>query len=78
MDTTLCQPPGGQSQHDLDRHVFPPAKSPADGGINNPDFFFRQTQGMGNLLTILMRPLSGDLDCNASFLIDIAQPGFRL
>ncbi len=71
VDAALVQAPGCQRQHDLHRHILPPAEGPADGGIDHPHLLERQVQRMGNLLLIFVRPLPGDLHRHAPLLIDI-------
>ncbi len=60
LDAALMEVFGCQCQHDLDGHIFPAAKRPADRRVNHPDPVKRQVKGMGDLFLVFMGPLPGD------------------
>ena len=78
VDAALLQPPGGQRQDDLHRHVLAAAERPADGRVAHDDLLLRQAQRVGDLLAVLVYPLAGHDHDDPPQRVDVAQPRFRL
>jgi len=77
-DAALRQPPDGQRQRDLDRHILAAAERAADGRIDDAHLFNGQVERMGNRLAIHMRPLARDLHGDAAVLIEVRDARLRL
>ena len=78
MFALLRESPGGQRHHDLERHVLPAAERSADGGVDDPDPVEVHIQCVGDLLPILMGPLTGHLDGDPVLVVEVGDGGLRL
>ena len=74
----LGQPPDGQRQRDLHRHVLAAAERAADGRVDHAHLFLRDAQRVCDLALVLMRPLPGHLHRDAAFLVQIGHTGLGL
>ena len=70
--------PRGQRQRNLHRHILPPAERAADGRVAHDDLARGQAQGVGDLLLILVHPLTGDDHLDASVGAHVSEAGLRL
>ena len=70
--------PGRQGQQVLDRKIFAPAERAADRGVADDDLVVVQPQHLGDLLPILVQPLTRRLDHDPTGIVDVGDAGLRL
>src|SRR5574341_2406464 len=69
----FSQFPGCQCEHNLNRNIFSAAKGTASVGVDHAHSVFGEFERMGNLMPIIMRPLSGCLNDHSVLCVDIGQ-----